>query len=366
LVALWTAIEEFAMKENRFFRWLLIAGFLCAGLVFLSCGNPAQDTDALVESVTALPERASVLPGQTQQFTAVVKGEGQPDQSVVWRIENNNDNGATIDQQGLFTVPENAKPGDYFVIRATSTADSGKYGLAELTVAASNGDSLTGTVWCGPLTDDADSPWATFVFHDRKGLEGTAVYFFSSLPTTMPQQAADPPETRRQSVDYEYSDNNRTGTLEKYTVDGGGGNYSFRLDEYSETLTILNFGAGGKSSREFKRVAVNLRESDTTVEPEFDPIPWTPGDLPDDLAGTVWMGKAGNGGWLTMTVTDADHVVISYSVDNSTNNAGLTYRNRKGTMSGSGGPGDFSISGSVLTFSNFYGHAGARRFPRYR
>jgi hypothetical protein len=229
--------------------------------------------------------------------------------------------------------------------------------------------SLAGTVWCGPTTTEANSPWATFVFHDKTGLEGKAVYYFSNLPITMPQQAATPAETRRQPVDYSYESGSGEGTLAKYPADDGGGTYSFCLDENSETLTIVNFGADGESAKEFKRVAVNLRESSTTVEPEFDPIPWAPlGDLPDDLVGTIWMGKAGNGGWLTMTVTDAAHVVASYSVDNSTNNSGLAYNgsDKSGTMSGSGGPGAFAISGSVMTFSNFYGHAGQRSFKRYR
>jgi hypothetical protein len=227
--------------------------------------------------------------------------------------------------------------------------------------------SLAGTVWCGEIGPQ-NQDWATFVFHDKTGLEGKAVYYFSSLPTTMPQQAASPPETRRQPVAYSYSDSNGEGTLDKYPADGGGGTYAFQLDKFSETLIILNFGADGKDSREFKRVAVNLRESELAVAPKFDPIPWTPGDLPEDLVGTVWMGKAPNGGWLTITVAGADSVVTSYSVDNSTNNSSLTYNaeTKSGSMSGSGGPGAFSISGSVLTFSNFYGHAGSKSFKRYR
>jgi hypothetical protein len=92
----------------------------------------------LVKSVRVTPETAAVLPGQTQRFTAQVEGEGedQPDQRVTWSIAGNSPQGTAIDAQGLLTLPEQAEPGTRFTVRAASAADSGKYGTAEVTVAA--------------------------------------------------------------------------------------------------------------------------------------------------------------------------------------------------------------------------------------
>jgi uncharacterized protein YjdB len=113
---------------------------LCAVLFCLfACENIADSTDkndVTVKSVTVDPGTASVQPGQTQQFIAQVEGEGQvlPDQSVVWSIAGDSPAGATIDSDGFFTTPENAEPGAVFTIRATSAADTSKYGSAEVTL----------------------------------------------------------------------------------------------------------------------------------------------------------------------------------------------------------------------------------------
>jgi hypothetical protein len=96
------------------------------------------------------------------------------------------------------------------------------------------------------------------------------------------------------------------------------------------------------------------------------------------------MGKAPNGGWLTITVRAATAgdppvapITASFSVDNSTNDWTITYYGITDTTGGAGGTmtgmGNFDIvtTGTVvsqdeLVFDNFFGHAGERHFYRYR
>jgi hypothetical protein len=243
--------------------------------------------------------------------------------------------------------------------------------------------TLEGTVWCGP-TGGTGSPWATFVFHDKSSnpdYRGTAVYYFSDHPTDIPPQASGDPD-RRTPVDYEYfptGGNAGSGTIDRYAADAAG-TYNFQLGPDSTTITITNFGTP-PASKVFNRVAQELDEDSGDEDaPLFDPNPWTPAEpLPSTLLNTVWMGKAPNGGWLTITVRAATTgapptapITASFSVDNSTNDWTVTYYGATGTTGGAGGSmtgmGTFDINtaGTELTFTNFYSHAGPRTYYRYR
>jgi hypothetical protein len=246
--------------------------------------------------------------------------------------------------------------------------------------------SLEGTVWSGPTTAATGSPWATFVFHDKTGLEGTAVYYFSDHPTDIPpQQSTDPQYRAAVAYTYIVTSTSAGGNITRYTADGGG-TYSFQLDPTSKIITITGFDtpAFPSVSIDFQLVASGLDEDHDLPPAVIEPNPWTPGALPADLDNTVWMGKAPNGGWLTITLRaptagtpPTAPITASFSVDNSTNDWTATYYGNTDTTGGKGGTmtgmGDFDIvtTGSAvsqdeLVFINFFGHAKQRTFYRYR
>lgn len=98
-------------------------GAVAAGVVALSFGPPP------VVSVTVSPPSATLIGGQTQQFTATVIGGSSS--AVTWSIPP----GApgSISATGLYTAPASA-PSTTFSVTATSQADSSKSGTATVTL----------------------------------------------------------------------------------------------------------------------------------------------------------------------------------------------------------------------------------------
>ncbi|HEX6315523.1 MAG TPA: hypothetical protein VFZ73_11715, partial [Gemmatimonadaceae bacterium] len=83
-------------------------------------------------TVTVLPNAVTLLPGETQQFTAQVTGTGNT--GVVWSAT-----GGTISSAGLYTA--GTTPGTHSVV-ATSVADPGAFATATVTI---NASSLAGS-----------------------------------------------------------------------------------------------------------------------------------------------------------------------------------------------------------------------------
>lgn len=86
-----------------------------------------------ITSVTVAPttKQFTLNKGGTQTFTATVEGTGIINKSVVWSTDSTED-GVSITQDGLLTVPATAKIG--FNVTATSIQDGTKTGQATVTI----------------------------------------------------------------------------------------------------------------------------------------------------------------------------------------------------------------------------------------
>ena len=87
-----------------------------------------------VTKVTVSPSSAALKRGSTQRFTASVAGDNNPPKTVNWSLAGNN-GGTSISADGVLTVGPNQSPSP-ITVKATSTADSSKYGTAGATVSA--------------------------------------------------------------------------------------------------------------------------------------------------------------------------------------------------------------------------------------
>jgi hypothetical protein len=85
-----------------------------------------------VSNVTVSPLNVSVNRGGTQPFNATVDGTGDPAQTVTWNVEGGGA-GTNIAANGLLTVALNESAAT-LTVRATSTVDTGKSGIATVTV----------------------------------------------------------------------------------------------------------------------------------------------------------------------------------------------------------------------------------------
>ena len=127
---------------------------------------------ALVEEILLTPsteEGLVVLTGNTQQFTAVVKGTGEFYSTVIWSVEGASSQGTTIDEKGLLTV-DSGETADSLTVKAVSAADSSKTAVTNVTikkVEPSNGNNpqQTPTDPSQGTTPGGDSPnhvWLLF------------------------------------------------------------------------------------------------------------------------------------------------------------------------------------------------------------
>jgi hypothetical protein len=100
---------------------------------------------ATVTSVTVTPATATLLTGETQQFTAIVTPSGA-NQAVTWSVSGAGCTGATcgmIDSTGRYTAPAAVPNPATVAVTATSAADPTKFGSATVTVMPPLGSSRT-------------------------------------------------------------------------------------------------------------------------------------------------------------------------------------------------------------------------------
>lgn len=113
--------------------------------MFLSCGGGANQPASSASSETAIsitvtPSRAQLAPGQSQQFTATVKGADN--NAVLWKVDNvqgGNSTAGTISNGGLYTAPSSA--GQHSV-SASSVADPTRSAGAQITVTATTASAI--------------------------------------------------------------------------------------------------------------------------------------------------------------------------------------------------------------------------------
>lgn len=86
-----------------------------------------------ITSVTVSPSTATVVKGNSSQFTAAVVNTGFAPKEVIWTVEGGNDAGTVISNNGLLSVSpdETAKT---LTVKATSSFDSTKTSTATVTV----------------------------------------------------------------------------------------------------------------------------------------------------------------------------------------------------------------------------------------
>jgi len=136
--------------------------------------------------VSVFPSSSSVLPGDTQQFTAT--GIDQIGRAMtitpVWSV----DGGGVIDQSGLFTA--GASEGGPFIVEAAVGAVSGNAGITIATVAdivwvedtVPSGGSLFGT-W--NWISSAPAPFSGTLAHQSTLVAGTHQHYFNSATETL-------------------------------------------------------------------------------------------------------------------------------------------------------------------------------------
>ena len=93
-------------------------------------------TTPIVTSVTVTPVTASVVKGKTQSFGATVNGTNNPAQTVTWSILNTNKNSETTITNGGYLTVSASESLTTLTVRATSTADTTKFGEATVNVFA--------------------------------------------------------------------------------------------------------------------------------------------------------------------------------------------------------------------------------------
>jgi len=126
-------------------------GFIALAVIIslLTIGCPAEEEEkTTVTSVTITPSTASVAKGANLSFSAKVVGTKDPDQTVIWSIEDANKKaGTTINSSGLLTV-DFTETLTSLTVRATSTFDTSKSDTTTVTIFewVYNGETLTSNV----------------------------------------------------------------------------------------------------------------------------------------------------------------------------------------------------------------------------
>jgi len=123
------------------FGLLLFAGM---ALALSGCPDspepPPVETTSGITHITVEPDEVDVTRGNNQQFTVEVHGTGNPSQDVNWTVEGGI--AGTSINYGYLSVDAN-ETATTLIVRATSTADTSKSGIATVTVPASVVDHVT-------------------------------------------------------------------------------------------------------------------------------------------------------------------------------------------------------------------------------
>ena len=119
------------MENNHFLHvWKVFSTSPFENAVVFTQTKPA------VSTVEVSPNTSTISAGQQLQLTATTDTEGFANKSVIWSVTKGQDNGVTVNQNGLVTIPKEFSPGANAIqITATSVYDSTKTGTASITVA---------------------------------------------------------------------------------------------------------------------------------------------------------------------------------------------------------------------------------------
>ncbi len=223
-------------------------------------------SSSTVTSVSVDPATVTVEKGETKSFSATVFGDNVPSQEVEWTVEDNNA-GTTIDSDGILTVDLN-ETATTIKVRATSTQDSSKFGVATVTLTApkftvtvnngsGSGDYAEGESVC-IIADSAPSGKHFKEWTGADGLTFTSGSKTSSTATfTMPASAV--------TVTATYEDDSTP--IPQYTVTVNNGSGSGDYAE-GETVSITADTIAGKTFNKWESsdgVSFDNASSSTTT-----------------------------------------------------------------------------------------------------
>ena len=227
--------------------------------------------------------------------------------------------------------------------------------------------SVLNTVWAGQTPAYNNTGWMTISFRERR-TSGDNPETWSTGPFGDHVAVISHAHDSTSAVwdfSYDPATGEGKGFTNGHTNNGDTTNWNpgdFIVSADGKSITFPNMHGGINVQR--------LRQTDSTI----DPVPFTPGDLAGDLAGSVWAGHTPAAGtWLTITFRPDNRVTMSFSHDNSSNDWEYTWDNAdsSGTVITGGwpiAPNGFTIDGNVLSITNFGNHnpQAVHSFQRYR
>ena len=101
----------------------IFSKFIFIFIVFTSCSK--------ITEVKINPTGGESIKGKSIQLVANVKGEGNPDTTVIWSIVNKTTSGTEITKNGLLKIAEN-EPADSIIVKAAALKDTSKYDICKL------------------------------------------------------------------------------------------------------------------------------------------------------------------------------------------------------------------------------------------
>ncbi|MCL2163190.1 MAG: hypothetical protein FWH55_02105 [Oscillospiraceae bacterium] len=124
---------------------------------------------ASVTGVAVYPETAAVRRGAVQQFTAVVSGESDFQQTVTWDVLGENSEFTTIDSDGKLTVSAD-ETASGLIVRATSAFDTAMAGDATVTISDKSQVRAEGVTMSGWVYDGSSHAFdGEAMFLDEEG-----------------------------------------------------------------------------------------------------------------------------------------------------------------------------------------------------
>jgi hypothetical protein len=123
------------MAKNLF-RIFVKIGMTVLIFAFMTCGDPeGGPTGSPTSPVIISPGAPTIAQGETQDFTAVVTGSDDPDQTVTWTVEGAASEG-TVFSGATLTVAADESAAT-LTVRASSVADPTLSGTITVTVSPS-------------------------------------------------------------------------------------------------------------------------------------------------------------------------------------------------------------------------------------
>ncbi|MDR0597828.1 MAG: Ig-like domain-containing protein [Treponema sp.] len=227
--------------QNAFIKKILLSGAaLLLTLMLPGCPGILDSGDPEISSVTISPADASVVKGETLQFSAAVEGTGEYSPAVVWTVEGKTGAHTAISAAGLLAVAAD-ETAEILTVTATAAADAAKYGRVTVNI-----------------TQAAESPAGPSILSVTISPANAAVTKGETL-----QFSAAVEGTGEYSDAVVWTVEGKTGAQ---TTISGSGLLTVAADETAETLTVT--AASAADAAKYGRVTVNIVQ---TAEPPAGP-----------------------------------------------------------------------------------------------